>query len=348
MLFALAALVVCTQVNPVYGNYYNCNDYYDNSCGFSICDCDPCNEWSIYSDWIFWRTRRCDLDYAFPSSGSTNFKGKVKSVDPCYESGFRVGLLKECGDVDFGLHYTYFSVSESDTTKDTENGFLARTRIGNPFATTFNAFIEFTKGDYDLNFNLFDLEAGYHTELTECLHGRLFGGLRFAFIDQDFDVLYAQEADKTDGDGAPVDIVKHRWDMDAYGLYFGGKTTYSLNDCFSLFGSFSTGVLVAEFDRKFTFKTTNGSSPFEEKINLKDDCWKVVSNLDLALGIQYQLCNFCCTEWAISLGYEFHHWINTPGLLTYISGDTSDESHLDHNNEDLGFDGFFLRLGASF
>ena len=29
-----------------------------------IYECDPCDGWSVYADWLYWRTRKCDLDYA--------------------------------------------------------------------------------------------------------------------------------------------------------------------------------------------------------------------------------------------------------------------------------------------
>jgi len=122
--------MVTTQFAPASADCYESND-----CGFSLCDCDPCDGWSVYADWLYWRTRKCDLDYAI--SINDDIFDKLHSVCLDWDSGFRVGVLKACGDVDFGIHYTSFNTSASSYELDliqSENNFdLLGTRLGGFF-----------------------------------------------------------------------------------------------------------------------------------------------------------------------------------------------------------------------
>ena len=337
---ALAAAIVALQ------GALSASDCSKEGCSFSLCDSSTCAGWTLYSDWIFWHTRRCDLDYALKTTDG-NPRGKVKALDLDYEGGFRLAALKCCGAYDFGLHFTHFTACADDSTDVGASGNILKTRLGEQYALTSDGSIAYAKGEYDLSYNVYDLEGGYGYQHNKCICSRFFGGLRFAFIDQDFDVTYKSIA------GTPTftDKIRHTCDMDAYGIYAGAKTSYALSRCLSLFGTFSSGVLVAEFDRKFTHK---GVTVNEESTNtvtyvkIKDSCTKLVGTIDAALGLQYATSNFTCLDWRVSLGYEFHQWLNTRDFMTLVTGDTSGEIHFDHHDENLGFDGLFLRVAASF
>ncbi len=357
---ALSTVVLTTQFTPANADY--CDSSRD--CGFNFCDCDPCEGWSIYADYLYWRVRNCDLDYAVKFDPTTGYTTKLYEVDPSYDSGFRVGLLKACNDMDFAIHYTYFKSKDRDHAYDSD-GHLGRTRLSDPAFTT-NGDIQYASGGYKVQLNQIDVEAGYHTELTDCFASRLFGGFRYANIKQHLVSHY--EEDHTAPTSNPEDYVYQSSDMDFYGLYLGAKTSYNICDCFDVFGGLSLGLGVGDFDRSYKGKgsvhavdassSTSSHPTYTETSHISNDCWRSVGVLDLNVGITFPLCNVCCTDWALSFGYEFHHWFNTGGFLTYneerdpntVGETTTIHSlmHVDHHASDVGFDGLFVRLSAAF
>ena len=172
---ALATIMVTTQFVPASANRCGSND-----CNFNLCDCDPCDRESVYADWLYWRTLKCDLDYVISAPGEEGPFNKLHSVCLDWDSGFRVGFLKACGDVDFGIHYTYFRTCESSKVNvDNSDDFLFRTRL-----VLEDQNFNLAQGKYDLDLNLVDAELGYALEVSDCLAARAFSGFRYASIDQ--------------------------------------------------------------------------------------------------------------------------------------------------------------------
>lgn len=346
---ALATVVTTTSFAPASASdCYECDSGSD--CGFNLCDCDPCEGWSVYADYLYWRVRRCDLDFAFTDASSdSSYVNKVWSVSPSYDSGFRVGILKACGDMDFGAHYTYFksndhlSVAQADIEGD-----LGQTRLTDNSLNV--SAIQLARGDYRVELNQLDLELGYHLEVSDCLAARLFTGFRYANIKQEFSSQYSQNADDPNGDssGNAVDFGYQKSELDFYGLYLGNKASYKVSDCFDFFGGFSLGIGVGENQHIYSHTYQPGGQSEPNQLDYIDgDCWKALGVLDLNLGVTFPLCNVCCTDWALSFGYEFHHWFNTSGFLS-LDREDQFSAHLDSPCCDLGFDGLFVRLSAAF
>ena len=355
---ALSTVVFTTQFAPANAGGYN-NDCgsdcgYDNDCGFSLCDCDPCEGWSVYADYLLWRVRKCDLDYAFTSVDDWITGGY--SVDPSYDSGFRIGVLKACGDVDFGVHYTWFQSKDSDSVNAADLGVtLGQNKIvaGGSFLGADP--IALASSEYTFELNQLDIEMGYHLEVSDCLAARLFTGFRFANIKQHQDSVYSNDAldpYAESNTAAAVDIVHQKSDVDFYGLYLGNKASYKVSDCFDFFGGFSLGIGVGDFSNAYDHygRAIGGVADFDQANYFDGDCWKSVGVLDLNLGITFPLCNICCTDWAFSVGYEFHHWFNFNSFTdVFHDNDPGNTSGLISSHCcDLGYDGLFVRLSAAF
>ena len=81
--------------------------------------------------------------------------------------------------------------------------------------------------------------------------------------------------------------------------------------------------------------------------NLRDDTWEMLSVVNLAFGLHYHY-SFCycfMKDLALSIGYEFHHWINMPDFLA-ISGD--DVQMILDRRVNFDFDGLFVRFSIGF
>lgn len=311
-------------------------------------DCCPtpcCAEWKVYGDWIYWNTRRCQLDYATPfDSIATTAIGNVSSVCPGYESGFRVGISRECGNTFYDLFYTYYRPDASDTTTNVD-GNLAGSRIVENFTALIPGTIALAKGKWNLDYDEVNLLMGYKLCSRPCVESYVVGGFKYASIDQDFESFYSETADITTN----VDKVKESIDLNAYGVNFGLKGKYTFCKCFNLFANASHDVLLGDFNRKFTYDTSiDGGTTFTQSVNLKDESWCMLGVYNLAFGLGYDMSfkGCWCADLSFSVGYEFHQWVNTLDFLDYQN--ESQEITFDRHLQSLGFDGLFVQLSVGF
>lgn len=325
-------------------NYYeNCN-----SC------CDSClDDWSIYADYLYWRARRCDLDYAvdYTNAVFAQFSDSIHAVEPCYDNGVRVGVRKECGKSFYLVDYTYYNTSESNSVSNAD-GFLAGTRhIGN-FDGLTQGDILFAKGKWDLDYNVVSVLGGYHlNNCNRCFTSYFAGGFKYASIDQELRYEYRGPVNQISG-AASTGNGKQSIDMNAYGVNLGLGAALNFCGCFSFFGDFSFDVLVGDYTRKLNYVTLDGSgqTPLVGGVaELKDECWELVgvANLTLGLGYTYEFdCCCWCGDLNFAIGYEFHEWLNQPGFIDLESD--GDQINPNRETQRLGLDGLFVRVGLGF
>jgi hypothetical protein len=323
-------------------------DYYYDCCPPEYCSpefCAPCSSWVVYGEWLYWRARRCQLDFAFngePSGDPDSSTGRVHSVEPCYDHGFRVGFQRYCGDLFFDAFYTYFRNDEKHTVVNIDG--LSGTHYLN--AVGGSQGFELARGKWDLDLRTVDILAGYQWSRKKCFHPYVFGGFKYASIDQELKSLYSDDVAIT-GD---VYKVKQKIGMCAYGIDLGIGAKYSIFNFFNVFGRVSYDVLLGDFKRRFVYETSaDGGATFEQNVNLHDECWYSVSVFNVLFGLGYEhLFNNCwCANLGVSVGYEFHQWINQPDFLEVVA-DFNDESTVDRHLQSLGFDGLFVRASLGF
>ncbi len=305
--------------------------------------CDPCNGWDAHIDYLYMKARNCHFDYAIPFDG-TNAIGSVKSLSPEYDSGFRIGFDKECDCFTYGVNYTWFRSNRTTTTTEPVTGDLAGTLLIDAYTAVTQATIDLARAKWDLDYDLVDITAGYHLCSSECLDFSMFGGVKLAFINQDFEALYSTNVDIT-GATNTFDRVNQKLDMDAYGLQFGFNTDYNGWNCLGLYGLFSLDVLAADFDRTFRYTTSaNGGLTTLTRADLKENCWDIVSVLNLGIGLKYRFQS--CLDSTLSIGYEFHQWLGTPGFLKHTN--ESGEVTFDRSLDNMSFDGLTIGFEARF
>ena len=167
-------------------------------------------------EYLYLKPYRSNLDFAIVSpSTNPDPQGSIQS-DPWHtRSAFRVGagygLPNDGPDVAF--YYTYLH--------DDQIGGLYQPAGGLLFATqTHPGTVELVGhavAEATLSYNVFDLEIGRRVALGDSLSLRPFGGLRFAEIDQNFNVLY-------DGGDANRDIVSNHLKFDGGGVRAGRRS----------------------------------------------------------------------------------------------------------------------------
>ena len=312
--------------------------------------CDPCGGWNAHVDYLYWTVRNCQMDYAVPYDDDDDDGlsiGSVKSVHPSYESGVRIGAHKDCGCFTYGIDYTWYRSDTTSTVIDTD-GHLAGSYLVDDYTELSQGDIDLARGIYDLDYDVVDLIVGYDLCSGECFDLSMFGGLKFAFIDQELETLYSSST-TIEGESNNYDQANLRSNMDAYGLQFGVNSDYNIWRCVDLYGLFSFDLFAANFDRSFKYiTTTDGGSTTTTHANLTADCWDIVSAINLGVGLKYHVpnCYFKCVDATLSIGYEFHQWLNHPGFMKYTN--ESGEITFDHSLQSLSFDGLVISLDARF
>ncbi|MCH9625174.1 MAG: hypothetical protein S4CHLAM123_03440 [Chlamydiales bacterium] len=350
MLSALLTMLFSVKVT---GNEYYSNCYQD-------CDCF-CSGWGIYADYLYWSPRRCQLDYA-THENITGFsldglEGELFSVMPCYDSGYRVGIYKECDCFFFDAYYTSFSNTESASVFSADEN-LAGTRYASVIGGLVNPATGLISASakWELEYDVVDVLAGYKLNSCGCFESYVFGGFKYASIGQELKTEY--EADQVviaTEEFNPtiynVIRVKQKADMDAYGVALGLGAKYTLCGCFDFFGRFSYDVLVGNFDRRFIQSTAPPTTVFTQVINLDDNCWLPVNVVNLAFGLayNYDFCGCWINTIGFSVGYEFHHWLRMLdfidlGALTALPSPVILDRHL----QNFGLDGLTVRLAIGF
>lgn len=318
----------------------------DDSCN-AVCDvCEPCNGWNTEIDLLFWKVRRSGLDYAIPNStGFFSPSGRVQSVEPDVDTGYRIAMFKECGNCwDFGFRYASFDTTDTNKVRSNENNFLA-TR---PHPSALPSDIP-TLGcarataDYGIDFGMLDFEFGYYWKLS-CtdLTIRPVAGLRFTSIDQRLKTDYADI--QSDGSVFEKLRVKEKLDMGAAGLFAGFEGYLDLGCGLSLFTRTTGGLYAAEFDiRQKDYNMTSGSSL---NVDVKEKEHLIISDFEAATGLQVDLCHYGCVDWSVQLGYEYHLWLGMADFLDFTS--SAEDGKMDRSGSSLGLDGVYVRLNARY
>ncbi|MCB1180475.1 MAG: hypothetical protein KDK55_00440 [Chlamydiia bacterium] len=322
----------------------NCSPCPSNDCCYDDCCPSFCSDWGVYADYLYWNTRRADLDYAVPWNQADSI-GKVSHVCPDYQSGFRVGILKDWCDLYFDFRYTYYRNCQSSKTTNSAGG-LAGTRIVGDFGQVTQGALAYARGKYELDYNVVDLLAGYRPNWCNCIDPYFFGGLKIAYIDQKYNTDYSTSITPFSTGGVRV---KEKVDMSAYGVDLGFGASYDLWCCLSFFGEFSYDVLLGKFDRRTCYTTidTGGVNDVRAKL-CEDNCWRMVSVFNYRFGFSWDnIFSDCwCADLSLAIGYEFQHWFNVSDFVDYINqGETIT---INRNMQSLGFDGLFVRAKVTF
>lgn len=209
-----------------------------------------------------------------------------------------------------------------------------------------------------INCNVFTLKYGQSINLGNKTRLKLFGGLRYADINHNENVIYNySKFDPTDivitGPSELsitlntttdfTETIDQHCDFKGVGPEFGADVSYYLCWGFGLVGTLSTSILVGAidsglneaFERSLT--ATIVASEFEQlpvgtefasriaqraNFNYSNEC-RVVPNIDAKIGIDYtyQYCNRYKTRLNLELGYMVSHYFNSVDRLREISTD---------------------------
>jgi Legionella pneumophila major outer membrane protein precursor len=277
-----------------------------------------------------------------PTIAAADLHPRILEAQYGRDSGLRVGVGYQFADCwDATWNYTYFFTNGAAATEATAD---------NPVRLTQSALFSLamplpaTGGDFafgsSLNFQLHDLEFGRWINLDKSVALRLFGGFRWAMIDQKLaqswhDALNEfPNGDVFSSTGASLGVI----DMEGFGIRLGSEARWKLPAGFSLFGKGSASVLAGHFhyavdaiDTQIRAIVDFPPQQTTTALTYRGSTTQAVPVLEAAVGAAwtyYQL--------EVSAGYELSAWFNMANRYAFTGGAPV--------SNDLLLDGLFLRV----
>jgi len=289
----------------------------------------------VSGDWISQTARHGDLDYAIPDDLAI---GSVARVDPESDSGYRFRFEVMRGKAFFFASYTSYDATTSDRVRDPGDSLTGTLHIDD-YCLVCDEAVSLATADYDVDYSVLEIGAGYNLRENSPFGLRLSGGVRQASVEENFHVFYSDNL----AGNADADIVDQGTDMDAFGLFIGIEPEYKFNSLIRLFGRLQYTALMGDVDQTFLYRTsTNGGQTGSVQADLDSSENRAVETIEASFGVEFTITDVV----SVSGGYEFQTWQNYPGFLKHTS--ESGEVTFDLHTTDLGFDGPFVRVSLSF
>lgn len=327
-------------------------DYYNNNCAPA---CDPCGvdfcnwdcldgEFTLYGDWLFWKARRCDLNFAMTQSGvdpeATAAPSEFVGIKPKFESGYRIGGYYTAQEgFTLGVRYTHFDSHKSNELVSTDASFLVNRSHPSILTTA-----SYADASYRQDYDMVDVEGGMTIPLGEGSKVYGFMSLRFGWLDEKMDTTYADTA--VLADAAIITNVFEKNDIKSVGIGTGFELQKEIFCGFGFYARTLFSLMYADYDMDYSETYTEDAgvtvtTPIDT--TLKGEC--ILPVIELATGLQYNV-NLCGFDIFATGGYEFVSWIGAKDFINFV--DATQEASIARNKTNLGFEGFFVRLGATF
>ena len=288
--------------------------------------------WFADLDVKYWQMRRRDLDYAASSSNTALAigEGTIHELVFDADSGFQasMGYATEDG-WKIGFRYTNFRTDENDSLIRAPGETLFSTRSHPKFNE------EAITADVDSLFdmNIFDFEVRGPIVLSERASLNVFGGIRWADVDQEFNTVY-------DGFDFVNGEINNLHSMDAVGLRLGGEGTWTLLKGLYLFGGAETSLMYGSHETSLR-ETDEINGVRDVLVNVSDKYQQAITSLSTTVGLGLN-----AKDYEFRIGYEFNVWYNLADRLVFL--DDTHEAIFSHSNHDVVLDGFFARMSVKF
>ncbi len=288
------------------------------SCPCDDCCCDCCtslfeHQPGLFADYLYLRTFGVDMAHGTQQNGvggqGTVPFGDVGTVQPQFESAFRVGYHRPCGcRAGITVAYTQYESNATGQLDAAQGiGGTAASLVLVPGTVTAGTTFSQLFADYSIDFKLADVD--YTVLLIDSKRvGINFDlGVRYANLQQDFSqlALFAQPL----GDRHTTTDIN----FDGVGLRSGFEGAWQLRDSrFSAYGKGFINVLFGEFSSRYSQLNVT-TTDLEATSHWVDA--RVVPILEYEVGLDWTSCNGC---WRLGAGYYTAFWFNTVATPKYI------------------------------
>lgn len=302
---------------------------------------------------FIWQANENGLPIAIETDGSASFfndqgRNKVRNLSFDWDWGVKVGLgLNTTHDAwDILLEWTTWKTdARRNFSVDASNA--AYPSQGHP-ARTFGTVTRRVESDWEMHYNILDLENGRDFYVSRCMKLRPHAGLRTAWIKQELDIKY-EDIDQTGNALAPstrhdVDKEDRSWGM---GIRGGMDIQWTLGCNFSLFSNFA-GSLLYQYH---SLKNTEYSVPSEDertRIFAVDNFFHMTTSIfDMELGLRFAWISCSeCYHLGFDLGWEQHFHSGQNEFMAFMDDGMSGKFAV--NQGDLGIQGWFFKIRFDF
>lgn len=314
-------------------------------------DCNPCcMEIEIGADWLYWTSCISDQHFAYqaspPSQSPSGAQFNTHYLCHDWDSGVRVwgGIKNIWNDFNGYLIYTYIKPKAEGLATVSGLDELA-------FSNSVSVSLDTSLGDrveskWEMEYQSLDAVLSYSIDVTRnpCLQIEAFSGLTWVSMTQDrVDTLY----DNFGEVGEDVVYWNRNVDVNAIGPTFGINSLLRVCDCFNIFGTIQTSLVVGESKTKEYLDEIVASEeqpPGFYNWTAKDECF-CFPGLHLLAGVSYDLC-VCDWTFGLRLGWEYVQWINAPSFPWYESSGGATRSAFSSQN--ITMQGIFAGFNAEF
>lgn len=270
---------------------------------------------NLQGDFIYWTARLDSLTYAKTglgdlSSSTSTSKGEVQSVDWAWDPGFKVGIGWNfghgCWDMQLQYTWLYTNVNGSKNSEFLQPGFEIRSPI---FQSLDIPYFSRAHAQFDLHYQVGDLELGRNYYISKTLKLRPFVGLKGTWQKQDYRVFYESLSLLSDTYNYNASFDQSIWGL---GARIGLSTSWQFSKNFSFYGNLALTGMWLHYDtnRKDLYSevvqgSTVATADLQERLNL------IKPVLEFALGLRAETF-FSNSRYHILLqaGWESQIWIN--------------------------------------
>jgi hypothetical protein len=283
----------------------------------------------ITADFIWWKAVQDGLDYGitgFDPSGATVAdpfadaqKGKISSVGQDWAPGFKVGLGLNLGHDGWDLYTQYTWLHASDNSSlSRDNGVAFASFVpGNDGPTILGDSIS---SNWDLHFNVIDLELGRNFYLSQFLTMRPFIGFKGTWQDQDWKSTIRATDFEIDVDGGnsfsvtgPFVTSSHT-DTWGVGVRGGFNVAWYMSKSWSFYGDFAWTAMWTDYDKLTRKDRLDDASTGNSKLffNLDNDSFYTIKYVgEMELGLRWEMWFYDDNyHFAIQAGWEEQVWVN--------------------------------------
>jgi len=284
---------------------------------------------TVYADWLFFKVSGDELDVLSVSQGVSNTPNEPRvtvdnwsriDVCPNYDSGYRVGLIKDmrCASI-FGEWTSY------STDKRTSFHFDGPSSSSEPFAftsdfintnTTAHKSFDF---ESDFRFSYNRLDVGSKKKIINTCDFSLSPTVAFTYLHTREDLSADATSffvDPEPGNTSQINTFDGKTKYDGFGATVGCNCLWQFIKCFALYVDASASLTYGCNDVQYSFNRFNDQFvPFDNTYNFSYDKWKslYINTFKIGLRSETEICNqyhvYGMIGWEYVVFYDQTNWM---------------------------------------
>jgi hypothetical protein len=314
----------------------------------------------ITADFIWWKASQEGINYAVTGfvtddSGADSFssasKGKYGYVGTDWAPGFKVGLGLSLSHDGWDLYSKYTWLHAGDNSSLSRTGGVAYPTSLLPFDDGRAITVDRIKANWDLHFNVIDLELGRNFYLSQFLTMRPFIGLKGTWQDQCLRVTTKSRQSNIDSNNQNNPVtgpffhtrdIGVRGGLWGIGVRGGLNVSWYMSKSWSIYGDLAWTTMWTDYDKLTRSDTLYDSATCNSKtyFNVSNDDIHAVKYIgEMELGLRWEVWFYDDNyHFAIQAGWEQQVWVNWGQFFEV----------LDHSNRDLSLHGLNLKFRFDF